>query len=192
MELKIIDIRTFKNEIYKYYKQLFPSVERKPFKMLEKNYKLNRCKFLGIFNNNVLIGFMIINIVDGISFIQLDYFAIFSEYQNKGYGTKSLKLLKEFFCDYIGLFGEVETVGYGSTVKENENRIRRNKFYEKLGFIFLNYEFTLFNVIYTPCVFYFKNEKSEEGQIVKDMFKFYNILLGEKKVKKNCSYKNIK
>lgn len=105
---------------------------------------------------------------------------------------KGKNTLKEFFCDYIGLFGEVETVGYGSTVKENENRIRRNKFYEKLGFIFLNYEFTLFNVIYTPCVFYFKNEKSEEGQIVKDMFKFYNILLGEKKVKKNCSYKNIK
>ncbi len=37
MELKIIDIKTFKNDIYKYYKQLFPSDERKPFKMLKKN-----------------------------------------------------------------------------------------------------------------------------------------------------------
>lgn len=192
MELKFIDIKTFKNEIYKYYKQLFPSDERKPFKLLKKSYKLNRCKFLEIFSNNVLIGFMIINIVDGISFIQLDYFAIFPEYQNKGYGTNSLKLLKEFFCDYIGLLGEVETIGYGSTVKDNENRIRRKKFYEKLGFIFLNYEFTLFNVKYTPCVFYFKKEKLEEEQIVKEMFELYNNLLGEKKVIKNCSYKNTK
>lgn len=192
MKLKIIDIKIFKKEVYKYYKKLFPNVERKSFRRLKKCYKLNTCHFIGIYNDNNLIGFMIVNIVNGISFIQLDYFAIFPEYQNKGFGTKSLKLLKDFFQQYDGLFGEIEAVGYGNTSEENENRARRKKFYEKMGFIFLHYEFDLFDVIYTPCVFYFKNENIEDTEIVKDMFEFYNVSVGKNAVKNNCSYKSTK
>lgn len=191
MKLVEIDITTFKKDVYKHYKKLFPKAERKQFSTLRKCYKRNICSFLKIFNDEKFIGFMIVNKVKDISLIQLDYFAILPEYQNNGYGSMSLVLLKDFYSDYDGLFGEVETVGYGINLEENKIRERRIKFYKRLGFSFLNYELEFFNVIFTPCVYYFKDKKIKDDQIIKNMFDVYNVLIGEKLVKKKCKFKRL-
>lgn len=46
MELKILEIEQFKKDIYKYYKQLFPLLERKPYGILKRTYNKGICNIL--------------------------------------------------------------------------------------------------------------------------------------------------
>ena len=39
MELKIVDIKEFKKNIYPEYKKIFPETERKSYRCLKKTYK---------------------------------------------------------------------------------------------------------------------------------------------------------
>lgn len=59
--------------------------------------------------------------------LYLDYFAILPQYQNKGYGTQAIKLLKEQCKNYNGVYVEVERVRNDNT-KEDKIRIKRAKF----------------------------------------------------------------
>ena len=190
MKLIDIDIKTFKKDIYINYKKMFPRLERKSYNHLKKCSELGMSDFIEIVENDDIIGYMILNKIIDIEYVQLDYFAILPKYQNKGYGTKALELLRKKYNDFNGIFIEVEKVGLGKNEIENNQRSRRDNFYRNIGFITLNYDFTLYKVIYTPYILFTKNEREDEKEIVNKMFKLYYTTVcmnNLKKFNKYCS-----
>lgn len=187
MELIKVNIGEFKNLIYPYYKRLFPRNERKSYFMIKYGYNKGITSIIKITDNLKFVGFMIVNSLPNNEYLQLDYFAILPEYQNKGYGTKAIKLLAYENKDYFGIFIEIEKIGMGKNNIENNLRLRREKFYKRLNFYNLNYDLNLFKVIYTPYVFQICNKKIKDEIILQRVFEIYKALLGEKIINKNCN-----
>lgn len=182
-----IEMTEFKEIVYPEYVKLFPKEERKPYKMIEESYQKGILNIIKIVDDDIFVGFVITNSIKNNKYLQIDYFAILPQYQNKGYGTKVFKILQEISKEYYGLFIEIEKLGLGESDKENKIRIRRAEFYERIGFYKLNFDLNLFNVIYTPYVLPTSYIKEEENKIIEDIFAIYTVILGEEKVKCNCS-----
>lgn len=181
-----IDFDEFKREIYPHYLELFPEDERKPLTIIKTLYEKGLNKIVKIVDNETTVGFLIYNTVKNNKYILLDYFAIFREYQNKQYGSKAIKLFKDFFTDYNGIYGEVEKQGCGSDEKENIIREKRIKFWKKLGFELLNVDLELFEVLYSPCILKLKDIELNEDEIMKSAFEIYIAIHGKEKTKKKC------
>jgi len=186
LKLTEIDFEEFKKAIYPYYLELFPKDERKSLKNLEIPYLKGITKLVKIVDDDITVGFLIYNTLDGNKYVQLDYFAIFKEFQNKKYGTKAIKIFKDFFNDYNGIYGEVEKRGFGKDEKENYIRDKRIKFWESLGFELFDFDLELFEVIYSPCVLKIKDIEIDHDEIMKSAFEIYIALLGRDKIKKRC------
>lgn len=186
LKLVHIDFKTFKNEIYPYYLELFPKDERKSLKQIEIPYLKGISKLVSIVYDDQKVGFLIYNTLEGNKYIQLDYFAIFKEFQNKKFGTEAIKIFKEFFKDYNGIYGEIEKAGLGQDEAENKKRERRIKFWESLGFQLFDFDLELFDVIYSPCVLMIKDIEIDYDEIMKSAFEIYISLLGEEKVSNRC------
>lgn len=190
LKLVQIDFKEFKKEIYPYYLDLFPKDERKSLTSLKALYEKGLNKIVKIVDDETPVGFLIYNTVKNNKYILLDYFAIFSEYQNKQYGSKAIKLFKNFFTDYNAIYGEVEKQGCGSDEKENIIREKRIKFWKKLGFELLNVDLELFGVLYSPCILKLKDIELNEDEIMKSAFEIYIAIHGEEKAKKKCKIIN--
>ena len=173
-----IDIKEFENTIYEKYINLFPQEEQRQWNKIKDTYNKGLEKFYKVVLNSITIGFFMLEKSKKEHPYYLDYFGIFREYQNKGYGTKSIKKLLEKIIGKNGLCIEIE--------KENDNEpitIKRAKFYEKLGFKKVNSEYLLYTVQYTPYVFNYTNDKKIIDKI---MFDYYNMNCGEEEIKANC------
>ena len=119
--------------------------------------------------------------------MQLDYFAILEKYQNKGYGTKAIQLLKKQMETYDGIFVEIEKLGLGKDKQENLLRERRAKFYESLSFEKLNFELKWFEtLILSIYVLPISTYKDTEEKIMENMFQIYISVHGKEKVDRNC------
>ncbi len=114
----------------------------------------------------------------------LDYLAILPQYRNSGFGTKALQSLLEEEKENSGIFIEIEKVGLGKDIEENLLREKRKEFYEKLGFIKLNFDLFLFDVIYTPYLF--SNIKYDENIIINEILNIYESISGKERIKENC------
>lgn len=188
MELINIDYKEFKAEIYQKYIEIFPEEERKTLEAMEKNYNKNITRFIKIDEEKELIGFCIMNSIENNRYMQLDYFAILPEYQNKGYGTKAIKELEKVVQNYDAIFVEIEKLGYGANTAENEIREKRAKFYERLGFHKLDTNLKWFNSLFLS-VYYLKlndNLIYDEEEILNNIFGIYYKVHGKKKVDENC------
>ena len=113
-------------------KEVFPPDELvAPLKISQyfcKNEE-NSTKMLAFFDNENFVGFS--GIFEYENLIYLGFLAIEPRLQNKGYGSKILKELKETFADKI-LVLEIEKID--ENAENNAERIKRAKFYEKAGF----------------------------------------------------------
>lgn len=186
LKLISIDFKEFKKNIYHYYVELFPEDERKSLKNIENNYLKGITKLVSIMDDNITIGFLIYNTLEGNKYVQLDYFAIFKEFQNKKNGTQAIKAFKENSKEYNGIYGEVEKAGLGLDETENNKRERRIKFWKNLGFELFDFDLELFDVIYSPCILKIKDIKLDYDEVMKSAFEIYEALLGKEKVKKRC------
>lgn len=184
INLIYIDINEFKEKIYPYYLEIFPKEERKPIELIEKCYQNGYTKIIKIVSEEILVGFMLLNRVKENGYVILDYFAIFPEFQEKGFGTKALQLLIEQEKNKNGIFIEIEKTGLGKDEKENQLRKRRQQFYEKLGFKRLNFDLLLFDVIYEPYLF--SNVDMKEEVTSKEIFNIYEMILGKERMEQNC------
>lgn len=186
MYLKKVDIKEFKKVIYPEYKSIFPEAERKDYADIKKSYNNNITDIIEIIVEEQFAGFFITDFLKDNPYVLLDFFAILPKYQNKGYGSEAIKLLKEMYKNYDGIFIEIEKLGNGDNEEENQIRQRRAKFYENLGFHKLGFDIELFTVLFSaymlPCS---KNIFSDED-VIKNILEIYNAILGEKKIKKNC------
>ncbi len=188
MELINIDYKEFKAEIYQKYIEIFPEEERKTLEAMEKNYNKNITRFIKIDEEKELIGFCIMNSIENNRYMQLDYFAILPEYQNKGYGTKAIKELEKVVQNYDAIFVEIEKLCYGANKEENEIREKRAKFYERLGFHKLDTNLKWFNSLFLS-IYYLKlnnNLTYDEKEILNNIFEIYYKVHGKKKVDENC------
>ena len=181
--LKEITIKEFKKDIYKEYKKLFPAIERKPYYLIRKTFNKGFTKILKITNDNITVGFFILNIID--SYIQIDYFAIFEKYQSNGYGSAALKELNCKYPNNQGIFIEIEKLGLGSTEAENTLREKRFNFYKRSGFTPLDFDLFLYGVVYTPCHLNF-DKSSDKEYSINTLFNFYYLAHSKKIIDKNC------
>ena len=179
--LDVIEItwEYFKQNIYEKYEKLFPDDEQRSLKKLEKTYISGIEKIYKITLNNDTIGFfMIEKIYDHPYF--LDYFAIFNEFQNKGYGTEALKLILKNIVKENKLIEEVEK-------EDDKNPIthKRYEFYRRLGFKKTKSEYFMYNVFYEPII-YPKSSRISKDKLDKIFFDYYKLNSGEDGVKKYC------
>lgn len=187
MNLINIGIEKFKKEVYPEYIKIFPKEERKELKTIEQNYDKKITKFIKICENNQFVGFFIINTIKNSQYVPLDYFAILEKYQNKGYGTKAIQLLKKQMEAYDGIFVEIEKLGLGKDKQENLLRERRAKFYETLGFEKLNFELKWFEtLILSIYVLPISTYKNTEERIMENMFQIYISVHGKEKIDRDC------
>ena len=175
-----ITIEEFKNNIYDKYVKLFPENEQREWFKIEESYRKGIEKFYKIVLKNEIIGFFMLEKLNDNYPFYLDYFAIFKEFQNQGYGSKAMeKLIDKIICNNE-LIGEIE--------KENEKdliSIKRFKFYSKLGFKKFGSEYLLYTVLYTPIIYTNSNNIIKE-KIDKIFFDYYSANCGEDSIKKNC------
>ena len=180
MEIKEITIESFKKKIYNRYIKIFPRIERREWTKIEISYQNGKEKFYEILLNNEIIGFFMLEKLDKKHPYYLEYFAIYDEFQNLGYGSKALKLLIDKIIKDEDLIAEMEKEN-----KNNLNTIRRSKFYEKLGFKKIDSEYLLYKAFYTPIVYTKSNEIIKE-EYDKIFFDYYNYNCGENAIKANC------
>lgn len=184
INLKHIDIKEFKEEIYQYYLAIFPEEERKPLELIQSSYERHYTTIIEIVNNDIIVGFILLNRVKEKGYAVLDYFAILPQYRNRGFGTKALQILLEQEKENDGVFIEIEKIGYGKDIEDNIQREKRKNFYEILGFKKLNFDLFLFEVLYTPYLF--SNKKDDESIIIDQILNIYESISGKERIKQNC------
>lgn len=173
-----ITINEFKKNIYDKYIKLFPEEEQRDWKNIEKNHKKNIEKFYKIQLENITIGFFMLEKLSNDYPVYIDYFAIFNEFQNKGYGTKSIQVLINKIVGTNGLIAEIEKESI-----ENPITIRRVEFYKRLGFNKTGSEYLLYDVLYSPITNINCIDKEKMDSI---FFDYYKVNGGENAVKAKC------
>ena len=68
---------------------------------------------------------------------------------------------------------------------DDQNTIRRFRFYSKLGFQKLDSEYLLYHVVYTP-IFYPQSNSIVKEEMDQIFFDYYSENCGEDEVQKNC------
>ncbi len=184
--LLYIDINEFRESLYLYYIDIFPEDERKSLDLLKSSYNRGYTKIIKIQNNDILVGFMILNQIKNNGYAVLDYFAILPQYRNKNFGTRALEALINENNNFCGIFAEVEKVGLGIDEKENFLRERRKQFYERLGFEKLHFDLFLFDVVYMPYLF--SRTDFDEDFVIDKILDIYKSIAGEERINKNCKF----
>lgn len=184
LEIIKIDIKEFKNEIYKEYTTLFPEEEQRSWNKIKITYGKGIEKIYKITLNNQTIGFFMLEKAGEDYPYYIDYFGIFKKYQNKGYGTKAIKKLLETIVLNQGLVIEIEKED-----EENPVTIKRANFYKKLGFQKVDSEYLLYKVLFTPYI-YTDKQNIDKNKIDEIMFNYYVINCGKEAVEKNCKIIN--
>ena len=91
--------------------------------------KAGQIVYYSIFDDLKFVGFIVIKIFKDM--VYLFFFAVEPHLRNSGYGSRTLKLLKETYPDFKHVV-DLELVDEGA--KNNLQRISRRKFYLKNGY----------------------------------------------------------
>ena len=173
-----ITIKEFKDNIYEKYIELFPDEEQRDWEKIRVTYNNGIEKFYAIVSEDTIVGFFMLEKIKDYPYY-LDYFGIFKQYQNKGYGSLAIKeLIKKVGSE--GLIGEIE--------KEDQNdikTIKRFEFYKRLGFRKIDSEYYLYKVYYTPIECCNSKEISKE-RYDEIFFDYYKLNCGEDEIRKKC------
>lgn len=179
LDVRKITIEEFENNCYEEYTNLFAKNERRNWEKIKKAYYNNFEIIYGIYDDNNLIGFFMLEKLDNYPYY-LDYFGIFKKYQSMGYGSKAIKILLDKIVKDDGLIGEIDEVK-----EEDPVTIKRWKFYEKLGF--KKYDDVLFALrVVFNLIIYPENYKASGEEIAKILMKYYVANIGEEDTKKIC------
>lgn len=114
------------DKVYEDMLTQFPKEELKSYDEFKTLLKLPQYSLHIFVPQNQIAGYSLWYIDDELSFLWLDYIAILKEFHSKGYGSLYLKEFLKEHSDKKYCFFEVEK-------PTNEQAIRRQKFYEKLG-----------------------------------------------------------
>lgn len=168
MKIELVDYfnKKFKKRISKkLYFSAFPENERVPYSILISRMKKNKGEYYNIYEEEKYIG-LIYNIVYK-DIVYIYYFAIVEELRHCGYGSKILSLIKEKYKDKkICLMAET----LDDKASNYLERVNRNKFYSKNGFMYLGYTIREIDVVYDMLGTNKKVEKEEFKNLIHNYF----------------------
>ncbi len=122
-------------QIYEDMKQQFPPCEIYRFKTFMQLLNNSKYKILLYKRNedNALIGYALVYMIENSNVVWLDYLAVLKEHQSKGYGNALFKALSQKYCGpFDGMLFSVEHISQ-TDLKLAERQKRRLSFYENLG-----------------------------------------------------------
>lgn len=162
IELKSLSDRP--NDIKKaklLYLNAFPPEERPPFRLLSSRAAKGKADFLGIYDGEKCVGFFyVINYAD-LSYLY--FFAIDEAERGNGYGHAALKELISSYPERR-IFLAVEPID--EKADNNQDRIRRKRFYHECGFEELNLKLREANVVYDLLGIGSAPTKEEHGKMM--------------------------
>lgn len=170
-------------EIIKVYDELmvrdFPACEIKPFAAIERMFLNGEYFAYGNYENEELIAYALISKTKEGNVGLLDYLAVNEGKRGSGYGSKTLKEIKEFFKDrWDGLIVEAEHIGYAKGEGDQEKRQRRISFYEKNGLVRLNFESRIYGTEYTVLYLNTKEDAFLDSKILEEEYrKIYQMMM---------------
>lgn len=129
------------NYIQDLYMESFPKEERKPFSVIERKAAMGTMEILLLTEGHRRVGFAITAMSDDL--VLLDYFVIDPQYREKGYGSEALELLREL---YSGNQFYLEIERPDEEAENQEQRIRRKRFYLKNGMLETGIRIRMFGV----------------------------------------------
>lgn len=135
-KLKMINIQKCNKVVKKLYREAFPINEKMPIFILNKLNKKGMSEFVEIYDDDKFIGMLYNIYYKDIVFIL--YLAIDDKLRGQGYGSKVLDLIKEKYSENRIILN-IEQIDENAV--NNEQRIKRKKFYQKNGF--KNLDFTV-------------------------------------------------
>lgn len=115
-------------QVYRLYRQAFPSSERKPFWLILRMTKKKKTDTWCILSGRRFTGFA--TTINGDGLVMLDYLAIDQNARNGGIGTQTLRLLQDIYAGQ-GFFVEIESPF--EDVPDKQDRLRRRAFYRRCG-----------------------------------------------------------
>lgn len=122
----------------------FPEDELKPFKCLFDKTELDGYDFLAFYNeDDNFVGLSYVVTKDDLAY--LFWLAVDESARCNGIGSKILSELNKIYKDYRIIL-DIERIN--DTAPNNEQRIRRKKFYKRNGFIESSLRYDLYNVEY--------------------------------------------
>ena len=119
------------SEVYKRLIDAFPYEERRDERDEKKCFLKSQFNFCAITDDGESVGLVVFWVFNKLLFVE--HIAINKEIRSKGYGSKTLDLIKRKYNLPIVLEAEAP---------ETETQQKRIKFYEKLGFKVNSYDYT--------------------------------------------------
>lgn len=116
------------------YLRAFPAVERLPFWLLKKKTKRRIAEFCSLYDDDEWVGFIYTLKNDSLAYVF--FLAIDDTKRSHGYGSKLIRLLTE---RYAGLVIGLSAERPDDQAENNEQRIRRQKFYQRNDFLHSGY-----------------------------------------------------
>lgn len=173
-DLNFVDIKENNKNIKSLYKSAFPANERMPFWLLKRLAKKENADFYGIYDKEKFVG-IIYNIYHK-DIVFIFYFAINESLRGQGYGTKVLDSIKQKY-DNHRIVLNIEEIDLNSS--NNEQRLKRKKFYEKSGFKDLNYKVKEAGVVYETLCYSPNNVMVSKEEYMEMMKKYFGKLISK-------------
>jgi len=111
----------------------FPKNELKPCTMIERLLQEGVYDCLGLYDENQLVGYAYFTKLPDSGHLLLDYYAILSNFRNRGYGGYFLKEFVHHYANFRGILIEVENPDCAHTEEECALQTRRLSFYLRNG-----------------------------------------------------------
>lgn len=130
--IKRLGLSEFEN-IFPKMEEAFPPEEIKSYDQFVSLLSTDNYVLYGYYDEETLVGYALLCVKDDL--LWLDYLNIFSEYQDKHYGSKFVKEILKFQPNTQGMFLEVEPI---DSDDYNDNKVRRMRFYNRLNIVQLD------------------------------------------------------
>lgn len=154
LTLAVLNETEAKNIYDRYMKTDFPKDELKPFEMIKKHMSNGIYICLGVFKDDVLIGYAFCLTDPDSNAVLLDYFAVLKEHRGNRIGSSSLGEVCRYFTEelnFSALILESENPDFAKDEIDKMTRLRRISFYEKNGMYRQSFTTDLYGVKY--CIF---------------------------------------
>lgn len=158
--------KTFKKVVPKY----FAKEEIKKDKALKIQIESFNYTGFEIIDNNKIVGYCFVCDFVESKIIYIDYVMMLKQFQDKGYGTKTIKYLEKIYKKYNGIFCDIENPLFYCSDMQKVERERRVKFYIKNNFIITDVKVNLWNVEY--ILIYLPINKMIKTEEIKNQYKY--------------------
>lgn len=202
MKLVELDDRQISDIYNKYMKEDFPKSELKPLKLLLECRKKGLYRCFGLFYKGELKAYAYLANYKKEDVVLLDYLAVISDIRGKGYGSKMLTELKNYYKNNTkvkAIIIEAESIRSAKDDEQIKLRERRIRFYKRNRLIEQSFLPVVFGTEFTILVLEIQDiANDDKGKAEKDKYeeyiterykKIYHAILCEEEYKKNIIIK---